>query len=294
VLALASAFTVVGCSVDVALLCAEIQVVLIDNPTLSLSDRVLAYNELPWILPASFVQILFTGSADSGLLYILNDFLASWRAISIWRSRRSSVVSCKSVLYILLFSTCVFWIASAVLHWSVIGHGIIPNSDPPAIIPLVGSATSIATNLLATFMTGYTTYGHVALVSRAGAGMGRVGARILLLLTESGLIYAIIQIIRFALTISIVPSTPVYGSLFTAAGIFQSATTILTAMYTPALILIVHHGYSATDSMQLGSISAGSGEGHGSLRSRPMSRLVFAHGSSEGGVKSDIGGDAVG
>jgi hypothetical protein len=65
-------------------------------------------------------------------------------------------------------------------------------------------------------------------------------------------------------------------------------------MYTPALILIVHHGYSATDSMQLGSISAGSGEGHGPLRSRPISRLVFAHGSSEGGVKSDIGGDAVG
>jgi hypothetical protein len=156
-LTFASAFTIIGCSVDIALLYAEIQVVLVDNSTLVLSDRVSAYNELPWLLPATYVQIIFIGGADSGLLYILNDILASWRAMSIWRSRRKSLVSCQSVLYFLLFSTLVLWIASAVLHWSVINKGIISNTDPAAIVPLAGSATSIATNLLATMMIGYTT-----------------------------------------------------------------------------------------------------------------------------------------
>lgn len=71
----------------------------------------------------------------------------------------------------------------------------------------------------------------------------------LLYLTESGAFYAAIQvsanvlpgnelcqrwlnspsqIVRLALSLSVVPSTPVYGSLHTASNIFTYATAIIT------------------------------------------------------------------
>jgi hypothetical protein len=71
----------------------------------------------------------------------------------------------------------------------------------------------------------------------------------LILLTESGLLYAVIQIIRLALVVSVVPSTPQNGSLVTAFQVFERTTMIIAAMYPPALILIINHNYSMADSV---------------------------------------------
>ncbi|TFK95391.1 hypothetical protein BDV98DRAFT_608967 [Pterulicium gracile] len=75
------------------------------------------------------------------------------------------------------------------------------------------------------------------------------GARIIVLLAESGLVYAVLQIIRLALNVSIIESTPFYGSLDTEYPIFQSASLVVTvslppfdelfvAMYPPTLCTV--------------------------------------------------------
>ena len=54
------------------------------------------------------------------------------------------------------------------------------------------------------------------------------GAMVLLYLTESGAFYAAIQIVRLALSLGVVPTTPVYGSLHTASNVFTYATAVIT------------------------------------------------------------------
>ncbi|TFK98752.1 hypothetical protein BDV98DRAFT_584639 [Pterulicium gracile] len=56
----------------------------------------------------------------------------------------------------------------------------------------------------------------------------------LLVLTESGLLYAIAQIVRLSLSLSISPSTPRFSALSIAITVFLSSSAILTAIYTHA------------------------------------------------------------
>lgn len=73
------------------------------------------------------------------------------------------------------------------------------------------------------------------------------GARILVHLTESGLIYLVIQVVRLALSLSVNANPAPRDVLSRVYGIFGAVTAIVTAMYTPALIIILKYGYSMTE-----------------------------------------------
>lgn len=102
-----------------------------------------------------------------------------------------------------------------------------------------------------------------------------------------------IQIIRLALSVSIVHSTPLYGSLMTATSIFSSVTEVVTAMYTPAIVLIISLGYSIEDTVRFGSSSSETDTTPGSARRRPfprtVSNIVFGRNQhSEGATASSV------
>lgn len=110
---------------NIALLIAKIQTILIDNPELPFVQRIAAYQELNWKLPADHLETVLLGTADSGLLvrslglvylllesaglrlgsffthFVITDLLTSWRAISIWQSVSDRFMPL--VLYFLLF-----------------------------------------------------------------------------------------------------------------------------------------------------------------------------------------------
>ncbi|TFL02294.1 hypothetical protein BDV98DRAFT_567029 [Pterulicium gracile] len=144
--------------------------------------------------------------------------------MSVWRSGSRRVLGI--VLYFLVFTTFGFWIAFVILTTRFNDAGTTSNSTPYAIVTITNSSVSIAANLMATSMIAFAACEHLVLQSQSGVTMH--GARILVLLAESGIVYVLIQIIRLALTVSIVPSTVPYGPLDTANMTFGRATTMVT------------------------------------------------------------------
>ncbi|TFK95392.1 hypothetical protein BDV98DRAFT_577791 [Pterulicium gracile] len=106
-------------------------------------------------------------------------------------------------------------------------------------------------------MIGYVAYQYRRTEAKSGVKFN--GAKILVLLAESGLVYAILQIIRLSLILSFGESTPAYGSLDTGYAIFQSANLVVVAMYPPSLIIIIDRGYSIADTVQLSTTSGSPG-----------------------------------
>jgi hypothetical protein len=170
------------------------------------------------------------------------------------------------------------WVPATALTILSIKNIVFSNSDAAAILSITSSSLSIAANLLATGMIGFTAYRHGALSAKSGLKLD--GTKILILLTESGLLYAALQIVRLGLAASVVPSTPPYGSLNTATYVFERTSFVVSSMYTPALIIIIHHRYSFTDTVQLSGVDLeddfrSDGRGFGKPREDVISEIRF-------------------
>jgi hypothetical protein len=235
------------CAVDLINLLTELRIPLVNDPTETFTDRMTAYNRQGWARPGVVLTIIVGGTADTGILFIIIDSLAAWRAIALWTSSSRhyiSIVPCFLILSSFVISL-PFMILNIKVYLDPDAPKSFSNSDGMAITGITASVLSIAANLFTTCMMGYTAYIHISLESLSGIRSLRLtGTRVLILLTESGLLYAVIQIIRLALTVSIVPSTSQNGSLVTAFQIFERTTSIIAAMYPPALILIINYNYS--------------------------------------------------
>lgn len=276
-LALTFSITTVIFGLDVFSIQDFVKTVFLRNTDLTLLDRALLYGNKH---PFDLVQIWLGNSADAGLLFIVNDVLASWRAAAFYRSTARPIVL--TLLYSLVFSSFAIWISYASLEtyrWNIDYQATHENSNTPSILLFTASAASIAANLLATGLIGYTTYKSNKL--QASSGMKMRSSQVLVFLTESGAFYAVLQIVRLALSVSVVPSTPAYGSLDTAFAVFQSSTQFITAMYTPALIIIINYGYSIADQVVEGDLSATDAESGGEKKERKrrldgtISEIVF-------------------
>lgn len=288
---------IVNISFNIASLLKFIRETLIssNNINLPLGDRVDTH--LSWFYRAQVdnIQTAIGIAGDGGLMFLITDALTIWRAMAV--CRMSSRRALGSTMYLLLFVSLVFWLTFMVLlnmdDEFRYGGRAIDNSDPMAIISTTSSVASIATSILATAVIGQAAWQYRLL--QVQAGFRSEGARVLLFLTESGLFYVIIQIIRLALTLSVVPSTPTYGSLVSAGTVFHNITRIMTAMYTPALIIIIQYGYSIADTIQAGRTSGG-GDHHSMGRGRradgrTLSALAFRRRTQgTNGTGSDVTG----
>jgi hypothetical protein len=151
----AGAFTALEASLDVTSLFLRIRANLIDRPDLSFAERMAAYASLSWWKAERYLEMILLPASDAGLVFLLNDVLASWRALVFWKSVPGSNRSLPLLLYFVLFSNFAFSVAITVTMCIYIDVSVSNNSDPLAIVMITQSALSIATNLIATGMTGY-------------------------------------------------------------------------------------------------------------------------------------------
>jgi hypothetical protein len=210
----------------------RLQKVLIDPTSDSLVDRIDAYLSSPWRNSSIKIQIVSFTDGDAGLVFLINDALAAWRAIVISKSTTRSWVL-DFLLCFLLFCSCALWIPSATFN-SMVGPSQAFNSTVSSILVDTTSACSIALNVVATSMIAYTTYRYLRFESRSGVKFN--SGRVLLFLTESGLLYALLQISRLVLTLLITPSTPTFGPLYTGQGIWQFMGNVIAVR--PSLSLL--------------------------------------------------------
>jgi biotin transporter BioY len=83
----------------------RLQKVLIDPTSDSLVDRIDAYLSSPWRNSSIKIQIVSFTDGDAGLVFLINDALAAWRAIVISKSTTRSWVL-DFLLCFLLFCSC--------------------------------------------------------------------------------------------------------------------------------------------------------------------------------------------
>ncbi|TFK98923.1 hypothetical protein BDV98DRAFT_584515 [Pterulicium gracile] len=210
----------------------RLTIVLLDSKFPSLTDRlqetVRNQREENAVLYA--VRVWLAGvTANAGLVFLINDILACWRAVALsmpWcRNWKTTMIQLG--LYFLVFSSFALWVSLSVISMQLrlVGGASGPTSRSNVFDALVlaASATSIAANLLATGMIGWVTWEHFGLTSDLPKQRSKLAIyRIPLYLTESGLFYALIQ-----------------------------------AMYTPAVILIVKSGVSISDDIDSMTLHSG-------------------------------------
>ncbi|TFL03244.1 hypothetical protein BDV98DRAFT_602727 [Pterulicium gracile] len=264
--------TTVMCALDLAGCLYFYKVVFIDGSLPTVIERFSVYNL--WIR-SKHVEVLglWIGSTgDMGFVFLISDILASWRALAVWRfsSRRFlALTQC-----FLIFSSFALWIACAGRQMTPSRRSGLPDDNAIVANSLIiaSSIASIAANVVATSMIGYTAYRYRR-TSEHSTGLRLQATKILLLLAESGVIYAMIQIIRLALT-----ATPLKSaSATTASAVFQSSTQVVTAMYTPTLIILIHYGYSIADTMQGDTIDGKDYQEHGTGVDHQLSAIRFRH-----------------
>ncbi|TFK99452.1 hypothetical protein BDV98DRAFT_625743 [Pterulicium gracile] len=217
-----------------------VQFFFLDEGTMSFQDRRINFSIWNTTEVANHFLIVWLcpNSSDIGLLFILTDVMTCWRATAICaRDRyRSSPFGrmLRLAPWFLIFLSFALWVAYCGIdtYKLLLGEpdaGVTLNSGTMVILLITASVASITANLLATGMIGYETwkYTRSVTVPRAVKVQHRA-SRVLLFLTEFGLFYAVIQIVRLAMSLSVGPSTPVYGSLYTASVAFKTATTIVT------------------------------------------------------------------
>jgi hypothetical protein len=165
----------------------------------------------------------------------VNDSVAVWRALTLWNG--SSIYRLGSFLHFLVFSNLALYLASVSIAYVDLDNPVTENSSTVALLQLTGSAFGTLANVLATSLFAYMGRQHDVRVSKGDVRL-RTRKR-LILLTESGLLYAVLQIVKLVLAAIPDSSTPLDSPLITANVVWQLGGFVLGAMYTPAVVLIV-------------------------------------------------------
>jgi hypothetical protein len=107
-LVLTFAMTTITCATHLARVIAKMQMILIANTHLPFPARVTLYDRLPWIGPTLWIEFIVMCGGDSGMMFMINDMLAIWRAVSVWRSGSEAML--RNILYCLWsanFGDCI-------------------------------------------------------------------------------------------------------------------------------------------------------------------------------------------
>ncbi|TFK97575.1 hypothetical protein BDV98DRAFT_607481 [Pterulicium gracile] len=250
-LGITAAATILHSSLIIALPLAQIKGLLMRASSVPLLQRYEDYQSSGLQKMSYPTMIIVGGSADAGLVFLVNNALAVWRALSLWSSPTQGVVS------LLLWSLLA---ANAGLYPPLIYMTIKQTKDLSSsasahfssdrtLFALVTaqSSVSILVNALATGIIAYKAFEHKRFESRAGTRL--IGAKLLLLLTESGVFYILIQIVHLILVcLLVLPAFKNDPSQWLEVGkatmIFQFSSVIICAMYPPALTLIINYCYT--------------------------------------------------
>ncbi|KAJ7585875.1 hypothetical protein C8J56DRAFT_891737 [Mycena floridula] len=206
---------------------------LIDNTDLELVEKFEVADSSIQTLELALDWINGNGN---GLTFIFGDGIVVWRAWAVW-SNQQSVIILPALTLLATFATsltvCV--IQTIESNVSDIFGGTI------AALANAGSALSIATNLIAVLLIGFKAYQHWKFMKdTVGVGTSAAG-RVLMLLTESGIVYVIFQIINFSLSVANkADGTPLKGT----TDIWGAIMIIFSAAYPSLVILIVYNQYS--------------------------------------------------
>ncbi|KAJ7575309.1 hypothetical protein C8J56DRAFT_1119678 [Mycena floridula] len=202
---------------------------LIKNTELELLERLEIAN-------ASVIQIdlaeLWLNGNSSSLLFIFGDGIVVWRAWAIWHDQRSVI--------------------------------ILPGLT---LLATFGATMSIVTNLMATILIGLKTYQHWRFMKDTiGSGHSAAG-KVLMFLTESGIVYIGFQIINVCLSLL---DTTAGTALDIATEIWASIMCIVSAIYPSLVILIVTNQHSISH-ITYGSTGIAGGDRN------PGTHISFAH-----------------
>ncbi|KAJ7588614.1 hypothetical protein C8J56DRAFT_1049531 [Mycena floridula] len=201
---------------------------LIDNTDLELLERL-------EVAGSSILKLTLAGTWISGngygLLFICGDGIVVWRAWAVWSGQQSVII----LPALTLLATFVCVIQTIELTASNIVYGTIGTLANAA------SALSIATNLIAVLLIGFKAYQHWKFMKDTlGVGTSATG-KVLMFLTESGIVYVIFQIINFSLSVANkADGTPLKGT----TDIWGAIMIIFSAAYPSLVILIVYNQHS--------------------------------------------------
>ncbi|KAJ7585840.1 hypothetical protein C8J56DRAFT_1085982 [Mycena floridula] len=214
---------------------------LIDNTDLELSERLEIANSS--VQPLYVAQNWLIGNGN-GLLTIFGDSIVVWRAWAVW-SDHQSVIILPALTLLATFATFITQCSMQTIESNASDF----VSGEIAALAIAATVLSIATNLLAVLLIGLKAYQHWKFMKDiVGVGTSAAG-KVLMFLTESGIVYIIFQIINFALAlVDNTEGTP----LDEATSIWAIILIIFSAAYPSLVILIVYNQYS------IAGITAGS------------------------------------
>ncbi|KAJ3721331.1 hypothetical protein DFJ43DRAFT_1094665 [Lentinula guzmanii] len=190
------------------------------------------------------------GGAGGGLIYLIGDAVSVWRVWAICSTHR------KSVLLPVVLMLGGLGVS--------IGFNVLNTPPPPFVftfsalwdLQLLGLILPLATNVVATALIGYQTYSyHDFMKANFSTGRSKAGS-IMNLLTESGVIYCVIQAIYVTLVLT--DDAPLSSPQDQATRLFDQFTLFVSAMIPLLVILIVYNRRSITDTVQE-SYSGGAG-----------------------------------
>ncbi|KAJ4471435.1 hypothetical protein J3R30DRAFT_3407807 [Lentinula aciculospora] len=186
------------------------------------------------------------------------DGIVVWRAWAVWNERRTVMI----VPGFFLFATlAIFLTSSSMRTIAYVNPSIIESDSVSGSLVIAGYTASIATNLSSTVLIGIKAYQHRKFLKAAGIGSSRA-ARVLMLLTESGVLYIVFQIINVCL--AFLDDESLTNSPFNiATHVWGVLMNFIAATYPTLIILIVHNNRSITHSTD-------SSSGYGSRKLTPM------------------------
>ncbi|KAJ7575356.1 hypothetical protein C8J56DRAFT_1032573 [Mycena floridula] len=240
---------------------------LIQNPELELLERLEIANASTNQM--TLAQSWLDGSSNS-LLLIFGDGIVVWRAWAIWHGQRSVII----LPGLTLLATFALVLAGNILQ-------NITSVDPDfaygkvASLLIAGAIMSIMTNLMAIILIGLKTYQHWKFMKDTiGSGRSAAG-KVLMFLTESGIVYIGFQIINICLA---TPDTTQGTALDIASGIWSIIVNIISAIYPSLVILIVTNQHSISH-ITHGSTGVAGGD-------NPGTHISFAHPAPQGTTDS--------
>ncbi|KAJ7584127.1 hypothetical protein C8J56DRAFT_893730 [Mycena floridula] len=178
---------------------------LIANPELQLSERVEASVNS---VEAMNLALNWVSGNGNGLLFIFGDGIVVWRAWAVWPNLHT--YSTPNIVY-----------------------GTIAALDTAI------GAMSIVTNGIAVILIGIKAY--LCLNLRPASTGNSAAGKVLMFMTDSGIVYIVFQIINLSLSTANIGRI---DALYFATHIWTPITTIFSAAYPSLVILIVDNRYS--------------------------------------------------
>ncbi|TRM69730.1 hypothetical protein BD626DRAFT_392096 [Schizophyllum amplum] len=242
-----------------------------------ISQRALQFN--PFViadLVGTYKRINTLEVAMVRINFVLSDFVVVWRAWIVWTGNRYV----QATLGICLVATVACSVADFVISYRAIEtlniYGPAEARALLAILPL------LITNVVASALVGYKVWDYRRTIKASLGQRSRTRVeKVMMLLVESGLLYAVIWIVFLAFSVTNIEAFTSLGPVFIA----WRASLSFAGIYSTIVITIV--STSRSPSMAIGT--------GGSLSSAPVSQPIklrtfsTSAGSSSAGAYSSAG-----